>query len=108
MIYWHAGGFEVDEQKNPELVEHVGISPLEAMASKCLTFCHDSGGPRRYITQGQNGYLYTSMSDLVAKTATGYAQLQKSEKVLENAKLYVGTHFSYPVFKNRVEQFFRL
>lgn len=108
MIYWHAAGFDSDEKKNPERVEHVGISPLEAMASKCLTFCHDSGGPKRYITQGQNGYLYSSLDDLVSKTAVGYRELQKNERIIDNAKLYVGTHFSYPVFKNKVEQFFRL
>ncbi len=108
MIYWHASGYGVNENVNPERVEHVGISPLEAMASRCLTICHQSGGPKRYIEQGNTGYLYTSIDDLVSKTANGYAELQKNEKILDNGRLYVGTHFSYPVFKNRVEQFFRI
>lgn len=108
MIYWHAAGYDVDENLHPEQVEHFGISPLEAMASKCLTFCHDSGGPKRYINQGSNGYLYSSMNDLVAKTGQGYADLQRSDRVVENGKLFVGTHYSYPIFKNKVEQFFRL
>lgn len=108
MIYWHAAGYEVDENINPEQVEHVGISPLEAMASKCLVFCHDSGGPKRYIGQGQNGFLYNSMDDLVAKTAQGFYELQRNDQIIDNGKLYVGTHFSYPVFKNKVEQFFKI
>lgn len=107
-IYWHAAGYEVDEKQNPEQVEHFGISPLEAMASRCLVFCHDSGGPKRYINHGSNGYLYTSIDDLVAKTAQGYAELEKSEKIIDNGRLFVGTHYSYPVFKNKVEQFFRI
>jgi glycosyltransferase involved in cell wall biosynthesis len=108
MFYWHAAGYDVDEELHPEQVEHFGMSPLEAMASKCLTICHDSGGPKRYITQGSNGYLYTSIDELVTKTAQGYSELQRSEQIVENGKLFVGTHFSYPIFKSKVEQFFRL
>lgn len=108
LIYWHAAGYDVDENVNPELVEHVGISPLEAMASRCLVFCHNSGGPKRYVLDGQNGYLYNNMDDLVFKTAQAYTQLQSNDQILDNAKLSVGTNFSFPVFKNKVEQFFKI
>ena len=29
--------------------EHFGIAPVEAMASGCVTFAHDSGGPREFV-----------------------------------------------------------
>lgn len=35
-IYWHATGFNVDEEIEPEKVEHFGISTLEAMAAKTI------------------------------------------------------------------------
>ncbi|OGK31458.1 hypothetical protein A3B02_01905 [Candidatus Roizmanbacteria bacterium RIFCSPLOWO2_01_FULL_42_14] len=108
LIYWHAAGFGYDEDKNPENVEHVGISPLEAMASRCLTLCYDAGGPKRYIQNGKTGYTYTSIDDLIQKTIRGYAQINKDEGLVDEARKYVSTHFSYPVFKNRVEQFFHL
>lgn len=107
-IYWHAAGFGINENEHPERVEHLGITPLEAMASGCLTFCHDSGGPKRYIQQSKTGYLYTSVDDLVHKTAVGYAELQKNDSITEAARHFVSAEFSYPVFKNKVEQYFKL
>lgn len=107
-MYWHAAGYDVNEAEHPERVEHLGITPLEAMASGCLTFCHESGGPKRYIQQGKTGYLYTSIDDLVHKTAVGYGEQQKNESVTEAARHFVSAEFSYPVFKNKVEQYFKL
>lgn len=107
-IYWHAAGFGIDEKVQPELVEHVGISPLEAMASQCIPMCYASGGPARYIVSGNNGFLYSSIEELVESTAHVLQDASLQAHVMNNAKVYVGTHFSYPVFKNKVEQFFRL
>ena len=61
MFYWHAAGYGLNEDLQPENVEHVGITPLEAMASGCVTLCYDAGGPKRYIENGANGYLFSSV-----------------------------------------------
>lgn len=108
MFYWHAGGFDIDEDLHPESVEHVGITPLEAMASGCVTFCYDAGGPKRYIDNGRTGYLYSSIDDLIYKTHTAFQGLQKTDDIVQSAQAYVSEHFSYPVFKNAAEQIFKL
>lgn len=43
-IYWHAAGFQVDQMKHPEKVEHFGISTAEAMASGCIPVVVGKGG----------------------------------------------------------------
>lgn len=43
-IYWHAAGFEVNQDEHPEQVEHFGISTAEAMASGCIPIVVGKGG----------------------------------------------------------------
>lgn len=43
-FYWHAAGFEVDQDQHPEQVEHFGISTAEAMASGCIPVVVGKGG----------------------------------------------------------------
>ncbi|MBI4004991.1 glycosyltransferase family 4 protein, partial [Candidatus Roizmanbacteria bacterium] len=49
LFYWHFAGYGVEEQKHPEAVEHLGITPLEAMACGCVVFCFNAGGPKEII-----------------------------------------------------------
>ncbi|MBW7943843.1 glycosyltransferase family 4 protein [Patescibacteria group bacterium] len=43
-LYWHAAGFEVNQDEHPEQVEHFGISTAEAMASGCIPVVVGKGG----------------------------------------------------------------
>ncbi|MGI6278769.1 MAG: glycosyltransferase [Patescibacteria group bacterium] len=45
-IFWHAAGFGVDEKKEPEKVEHFGMTTVEAMASGCWPLVYKAGGQR--------------------------------------------------------------
>ena len=58
LIYWHGAGFGIEENQNPQQVEHLGITPLEAMAAGCVVFAHESGGPKELIKDDKNGFLY--------------------------------------------------
>ncbi len=104
MFYWHAAGYEVNEDKNPELVEHMGIAPLEAMASGCVTFCHNSGGPKEVIKNGVTGFLYENLEGLIDKTAAIYQDENKKNKITANAKKYIQENFSYEIFKKRLKE----
>src|SRR3989344_9204611 len=70
LIYIHVTGFGVDENKNPEQVEHLGIAPLEAMASGCLTFCYNAGGLKEIVSDGSTGFLFNSQEELMAKLSS--------------------------------------
>lgn len=101
-IYWHFAGIDVDVSKNPENVEHLGITPLEAMASGCLVFAYAAGGLKEIIQDGKNGYLFTSQQQLFSKL--GYALFDEINKeiICDQAKRFVETTFAYPVFSKTV------
>jgi glycosyltransferase involved in cell wall biosynthesis len=67
-LFWHAAGYGVDENIQPEKTEHFGMVLVEAISYGCQVFAVDKGGAREIIDNGTNGYLYTKLHDLVKKT----------------------------------------
>jgi glycosyltransferase involved in cell wall biosynthesis len=106
--FWHFTGLGVDENKNPELVEHLGITPLEAMASGCLTFCYSAGGPKELITDGENGFLFSDVDKLIDKMVKIDSDKSVKEIIVNNGKQYVKKNFSYQVFKEKVLKLFKV
>ena len=106
--FWHFAGYGVDEEKNPESVEHFGITPLEAMASGCLTFCYSAGGPKELIIDGENGFLFLNTDELIDKIIKINSNEILKEKVINNGKQFVKENFSYEVFRSKVTELFRV
>lgn len=67
-IYWHAAGYNVDENKNPENTEHFGMTVVEAMASGLVPVVVNQGGLRETVKNDLNGFLWDSINDLISKT----------------------------------------
>lgn len=65
-IYWHAAGYGVDEAKSPELVEHFGISTVEAIASRILPLVYNAGGQVEIVKH--DDLLWTTEDELITKT----------------------------------------
>ncbi len=104
LFYLHLTGFKVDENKNPEFVEHLGIAPLEAMSSGCITFAYNAGGPKEIIKDGFTGFLFNNKSELFGKMDAILKNTDRQEKMKIEAKKFVVKNFSYGVFKQRVKQ----
>jgi len=64
-IFWHAAGYDVDENKYPENVEHFGMTTVEAMSAGCIPIVHNSGGQKEIITNGLNGFLWQKKEELI-------------------------------------------
>lgn len=104
-FYWHFTGYGTDEEKNPELAEHFGITPLEAMASGCLVFCYSGGGPKELIKDGENGFLFSSVKELISKMIKIEQNETYQKKVINNGKLFINNNFSYSLFREKVLSF---
>jgi len=67
-IFWSASGFGVDENKNPEKVEHFGINVVEAMAAGAVPIICNAGGHKEIVKEGVNGFFWDNIGDLLSKT----------------------------------------
>lgn len=84
-IYWHATGFSEDEDKNPEKMEHFGISTVEASAAGAVPVVINRGGQKEIITENNNGMLWDSKTQLYEKTISLIESTQDLSKLAENA-----------------------
>jgi len=100
--YWHFTGLNIDENKQPEGVEHFGIAPLEAAISGCITFCHNSGGPKLIFTEGETGFLFNTTEELIKKMNFIETNKILKEKVTIKSPLILSKRYNYQSFKENV------
>lgn len=67
-FFWSASGFGENEEKNPEKVEHFGITVVEAMVGGAVPIIYNAGGHKEIVTSGINGFLWETANELVKKT----------------------------------------
>lgn len=67
-IFWAANGFGIDENKNPEKVEHFGISAVEAMSAGVVSLLIKKGGFKEIIEDGRSGFFWETTEELEEKT----------------------------------------
>lgn len=65
-IYWHAAGYGIDQNKNPELTEHFGISTVEAVSAGCIPLIVPYGGQVEIVKSP--GLHWTTKQELVDNT----------------------------------------
>jgi len=63
-IYWHATGFGEDEIRNPQKMEHFGISTVEAQAAGAVPVVINKGGQKEIIKDKKNGRLWSTKTQL--------------------------------------------
>lgn len=95
-FYFHFTGYGINEKLHPEQVEHFGITPLEAMASACITCCYNAGGPKEYINDMKNGILFTTIDELINKLSS-----IENETTLINEAQKTAETFNYDHFYKR-------
>jgi len=102
--FWHFTGVNINEEKNPEQVEHFGIAPLEAMAAKCLTFCHNSGGPKLILKNKINSVLFNNEEELIKNMIFYEKNNSLKEKIIENGEKLVKKNYNYQVFTEKISK----
>lgn len=97
-IFWSASGFGEDEDKNPEKVEHFGITVVEAMAAGCIPLVFNAGGHKEIIQNSVDGFLWQTISELVKKTKMAIKnRIALAKKAVESSK-----RFGYERFDKEV------
>ena len=98
-LYWHATGFGENEEEDPILFEHFGITTVEAMASGCVPVVINAGGQKEIVKVG-TGFKWDSIDELVNYSL----QLIKDKKLLKACSLEAikrSKYFSQENFKLR-------
>jgi glycosyltransferase involved in cell wall biosynthesis len=108
LVYWHFTGSGVDERLHPEQVEHLGMTPLEAMASQAVPFCFNAGGPRELIEHKKNGFLFSSSDELIKEMNYFLSSPQLQRAMQENAYSFAKKTFSQHVFERHVTTIFSI
>lgn len=67
-IFWSASGYGKNENENPEMMEHFGITVVEAMSSSAVPVVFNGGGHKEIIDEGVNGFLWNIPDELIDKT----------------------------------------
>jgi glycosyltransferase involved in cell wall biosynthesis len=62
-IYWHATGYDVDENIEPEKVEHFGITTIEAMAAGCVPVVINKGGQKEILGNKLSNLLWNNKTE---------------------------------------------
>ncbi len=87
-IYWHATGFEVDEEKHPEKVEHFGISTAEAMTYGCVPIVVGKGGQKEVAGGELQKFLWQTKIECMEKTLPFLQNPELVRRTGQSAKEY--------------------
>jgi len=102
-IFWSAAGFRVNEEKEPDRVEHFGITVVEAMAAGVVPLVFSAGGHKEIVIEGENGFLWKTVGQLIKNT-----QKIIDDKILYRAIVKGSTEssrkYGYERFRTSIEK----
>lgn len=102
-IYWHATGFGVSEEDEPEKVEHFGISTVEAMSYGCAPVVINKGGQKEILVGDLKKWLWSSQDQCVSLTKeliSSKTKLKMAQKLAKDrAEQFSQKRFDKPLLK---------
>lgn len=91
-IFWHGTGYGVDENQNPEQMEHFGITTVEAMSFGAVPVVINKGGQKETVENGVNGFRWDTEEECVDFTAKLLSddslRIKMAEESTKRAKNY--------------------
>jgi len=91
-IFWHATGYKEDSSKNPEKMEHFGITTVEAMSYGLVPIVINKGGQVEIVESERSGFLWKSEDQCIEYTKriieNNDLRQQLAKAAHERARLY--------------------
>ncbi len=106
-IYWHATGFGIDEKTNPQSMEHLGLSTIEAMSAGAVPIVINKGGQPEIVIHAVNGLLWTTQGELIKQTQA-VIKSQSLWKKLSRQSIRRAREFSKEKFCQQTREIFGL
>lgn len=101
-IFWSAAGFGIDEIKQPEKVEHFGITVVESMSAGCVPIVYSSGGYKEIVRVKKNGFLWKTKDELLDITSELISK-SKYWHELSLSAVKDSREYSYDRFEKEIE-----
>jgi glycosyltransferase involved in cell wall biosynthesis len=102
-LFWFASGFGIDENLEPQKVEHFGMSVVEAMSAGCVPIVHPKGGITEIVNPQTDGFFWNSQEDIIEITNKLISAPQKMNDLSEKA-VSRAHQFSKDEFSNRIKK----
>ena len=102
-LFWHATGFNEDENRHPERMEHFGIVTAEAMSYGCIPVVVGKGGQPEIVRHGLNGLLWNNIEELKESTLALVRDPEKRAK-LAKAAIETSRRFQTDQFEIMVKE----
>jgi GT2 family glycosyltransferase len=100
-IFWHACGLS---EFRPHLIEHFGMTTVEAMQNFCVPIVIDGGGQREIVEHGKIGFRFDSIEQLKEYTLKVIRDDELRKEMARNA--YEKSHeFNSEIFRNQLLTF---
>lgn len=100
-FFWHAAGYEIDEDIDPEKVEHFGMTTVEAMSAGCVPFVIAKGGQKEILIDN-TGFLCHSPEEIARETIALINKPHKLETIAEKA-MTRSRDFSIQEFSKKIK-----
>lgn len=101
-IFWHACGLN---EKDPHLIEHFGMTTVEAMQNRCVPIVIDGGGQREIVEHSVSGFRFKTIEELGLYTLKMINDEGLREEIARKA--YERSHcFTSAIFEKRLLEFF--
>ncbi len=102
-IFWHGSGFGEDPALAPELFEHFGITPVEAMAAGSVPIVFGAAGPAEVVRDGESGLHWRTLDELRAATCRVIDHPMLERRLVLGARARC-RDFSRSAFESRVQE----
>jgi len=103
LIFWHACGLD---EKSPNLIEHFGMTTVEAMQNYCVPIVIDGGGQVEIVDHEKNGFRFKTTNKLKDYTLKVINNDKLMQTIANNA-FKKSQVFNIDIFTEKVNHIFK-